>query len=463
MKKLYFLIVLFSLSGTLISQTSSLLLSENFTGLNNGSLTNGNGGWVNTGADNRVQVASSTPLFFASVVTGLQYVNTVKSGNADDPYKLFAGNQTIPASANTVVYLSFVVRVANAASTVSAGNSTKAVLALGNNGANNRLSFFIANNGNGSNNLKFGIDKNGQNGASFASGAYSFGTAHLIVIKYVYVAGNNNDLMYMWVDPTSVFNGELPANTAAVTINSGGDNQTVLNSIGFEQSNSGATASFDALRVSYAISANGSTATTNGSAAWTVLAPGSSPLPVRFGSLHAKLVNNAAEISWETYSEENISHYEVQRSSNGQDFSNAGLVLSQNVAEKNSYSFTDNRPLQGKNYYRVRSVDIDGKYLYSVVVIIHTGVNETNNTLQVYPNPVKGSSVNVQFSGMEKGTYTVQLFNMSAAPVYKQQLNYTGGVYSQQLKLPETLKQGVYTMLITNGSVKMVKSITVLN
>jgi Secretion system C-terminal sorting domain len=455
------LIVLGTNSG--FSQSGSLLFNENFTGLNDGDLGSANGNWNNRQNQNRVQVASTSSLFHPLVISGSQYVNIKKLSNGDDPYKLFSNNLSIPATANTVVYLSFLVKVNNPAFTTSAGNSTQVVLALGDNGSNNRLGFFIGNDGNGTNNLKFGIKKSGNNSATYAGGSYAFGATHLVIIKYVYVSGNNNDLMYMWVNPTSsIFGGELPVSSAVLSVNNGSDNQTVLNSVGFEQSNNGADAFFDCLKISYAVSTNGSSGTANGASAWSILSPGTVVLPVKFGAISAKPIRDAIKIEWETFSDESTGYYEVQRSFNGQDFKTIGYVNSRNSVERSLYESIDDKPLRGTNFYRLHSVGIDGASVYSVVLKITTG-QVTESGMNLFPNPVKGGQLSLQLSNLSDGIYSVQVFDLAGTMVHKQSIRYSGATFTQTIKLPETIKEGNYSIIVTNGNTRMYKSITLVN
>lgn len=79
--------------------------------------------------------------------------------------------------------------------------------------------------------------------------------------------------------------------------------------------------------------------------------------------------------------------YEVERSSDAIVFSKIGEVAGRNLAD---YDFTDyNLPPAGIVYYRLKMIDIDGKFSYSKVIPIRLNNNFFN--AQVYPNPTKGN------------------------------------------------------------------------
>ncbi|TRX57710.1 hypothetical protein FNH22_14965 [Fulvivirga sp. M361] len=91
-------------------------------------------------------------------------------------------------------------------------------------------------------------------------------------------------------------------------------------------------------------------------------------------------------LNWRTASEWNNDYFEVQRSDNGLDFSEIGLVGgSGTVQETISYQFIDTSPLNGINYYRLKQYDFDGAFEYSPVIRSFFDTNRTG--IHVFPNP----------------------------------------------------------------------------
>ena len=94
-------------------------------------------------------------------------------------------------------------------------------------------------------------------------------------------------------------------------------------------------------------------------------------LPVRMASLKGHIVKNKTLLQWETYSETNNKGFEIQKSADGQLFSQIGFVDGKgNSTTKNSYQFTDPAILQRVQYYRLRQTDYNGRVAYSQVVKI---------------------------------------------------------------------------------------------
>jgi hypothetical protein len=119
-----------------------------------------------------------------------------------------------------------------------------------------------------------------------------------------------------------------------------------------------------------------------------------STLPVKFASFTATLNshNNKADLRWTTASEINVSHFVVERSTDGSDYSDAAVVFAYgNATDMTTYNYSDNlnNVQSGIVYYRIRSVDVDGKIMYSETRIIRIS-KQTDNaiTIVTFPNPV---------------------------------------------------------------------------
>lgn len=94
-----------------------------------------------------------------------------------------------------------------------------------------------------------------------------------------------------------------------------------------------------------------------------------STLPVAFVSFNGKLQGTNAVLTWTTSSEIENAGYEVQKSLDGTNFSAIGFVKGAgNSTMINNYSFTDTKVGNGTNYYRLKQIDVDGRYKYSSTI-----------------------------------------------------------------------------------------------
>jgi len=114
-------------------------------------------------------------------------------------------------------------------------------------------------------------------------------------------------------------------------------------------------------------------------------------LPVVWGEFNALAKNNnRVNLNWSTLQENNVSHYTVEYSANGRDYTSIGTVAAAgNTTNVTNYSFVHNTPdVQKTNYYRIRQSDLDGKTAYSVIRPVRFSKG-TVAPILVTPNPVR--------------------------------------------------------------------------
>ena len=118
------------------------------------------------------------------------------------------------------------------------------------------------------------------------------------------------------------------------------------------------------------------------------------PLPVKLVSFNANLDPDQSRVNltWITATEINANHFVVERSTDGSNFSEIGIVFAfGNTTEQKNYQLSDkiNSLNAAVIYYRLRQVDIDGKAEYSATRLVRIG-KEAENTISIltYPNPV---------------------------------------------------------------------------
>lgn len=130
-------------------------------------------------------------------------------------------------------------------------------------------------------------------------------------------------------------------------------------------------------------------------------------LPVSFGALTAAHENKVTSISWNTETEINVSHFNVQKSNNGSDWKTIGTVDAKNISTGAKYHFVDNSSSLTLSYYRLQLVNLDGSSDYSSVVILRGSVIKQIDLLS---NPARGT-VNININSSEATTYRLELFS----------------------------------------------------
>jgi hypothetical protein len=175
----------------------------------------------------------------------------------------------------------------------------------------------------------------------------------------------------------------------------------------------------------------------------------SNPLPITFLPLTVTKKNTVAVLHWATLTEQNNDHFEVQRSVDGISFNTiTNLTAKGNSAAKIEYDFTDNAPLKGTSYYRIKQVDKSGKFTYGNVVSIN--FTTANNTLKLYPNPAK-DIVSFSFYAKAQGLLVANIINARGVIVKAINLYATNGDNNQQISLTG-LSKGNYTIVLKNNN-----------
>jgi hypothetical protein len=115
-------------------------------------------------------------------------------------------------------------------------------------------------------------------------------------------------------------------------------------------------------------------------------------LPITLQSFTTTLNNNnEVNVKWTTATQSNVSHFEVQRSIDGKNFSETGIVFSNgNSTNAVNYSLTDDISSVKANliYYRLCAVDLDGKLQYSDIRTVRISQTAAQSiSIVTYPNP----------------------------------------------------------------------------
>lgn len=149
---------------------------------------------------------------------------------------------------------------------------------------------------------------------------------------------------------------------------------------------------------------------------------------------------NQVELNWNVTSIENTATFEIERANDNNQFIMIGQI---NGSEKLDYSFIDSKPNVGINQYRLKAIDIDGKYNYSEIIKIDftTLKNEIINTLVE-------DNLYINMNAEE----TIAIFNQTGQGVFNQQIK------DGQTKIPLShLSKGIYFVQTQNATYKILK------
>lgn len=178
--------------------------------------------------------------------------------------------------------------------------------------------------------------------------------------------------------------------------------------------------------------------------------PGMNPLAVAFTDVRAIEKNNGVQIEWTNSTEKNIERYVVERSFNGNDFSEIDQKLPvNNQNDKASYTSFDMSPQPAVNYYRVKAIELSGVVSYTKVLKVTLGNRVA--AFSLYPNPATGNTITASFANLAPASYTLKVVNNMGQVLYSKVIKIT-----QQGSVTETLNlsfanPGIYKAILTGG------------
>lgn len=178
-----------------------------------------------------------------------------------------------------------------------------------------------------------------------------------------------------------------------------------------------------------------------------------SPLPIMLIYFSATLNETSVDLKWATESELNFDHFEIEKSTDGKKFKKLVHVNGHGTThQKHDYKMADDHPVIGKNYYRLKSVDTDGRV--EVFQIVEADYNAEKKAF-VYPNPLGGQNLHIDlnFEAPEQSRITI-------TDVLGEVKFYTTTSESQNL-LTNTLASGIYLLTVANGSFSHISRIVV--
>jgi zinc metalloprotease ZmpB len=168
-------------------------------------------------------------------------------------------------------------------------------------------------------------------------------------------------------------------------------------------------------------------------------------VPVHFIRFDAVKQVSKTRINWTVANETHTRFYTIERSSDGVSFTGiANINASGNLQTEHSYSINDNRPLAGKNYYRIKETALDGSVSHTNIALVHFAEPAW---AEIYPNPVT-DILNI-YTAAKSGVVTV--YKTNGAMVLSKTFNQSSASSGSYIAIPVTaLPAGMYQVRITS-------------
>ncbi len=182
-------------------------------------------------------------------------------------------------------------------------------------------------------------------------------------------------------------------------------------------------------------------------------------VPVTFTSVKAYRKDAKIKVEWNVENEINVKQYEVEKSLSGNQFNIIAVKkATANNGATAGYNISDENPVNGYNYYRIRSVDHDGKVQYSPVVKVLVE-KEKEAGIAIYPNPITNGVINLQLTNQPAGEYGIKLYNKLGQVILSKKVQRSEGNSTEKINWDFNLAHGMYHLevLFPDGSKKIIK------
>jgi len=182
-------------------------------------------------------------------------------------------------------------------------------------------------------------------------------------------------------------------------------------------------------------------------------------MPVTLTSFNAKLENKSVILNWSTTQEKNFNHFLIERSVDGKEFKQAALVFADDNGQMSKeYGYKDglNNISKGIVYYRLKMVDIDGKFKYSSTRVIRLDEQTNQTSIAAYPNPARNDLRITVPNSWQDQKVVFDLYNVNGQ-IVKHIVNSRAG-QTENVNVSD-IAEGLYIVKVMKGEETAVQRI----
>lgn len=180
---------------------------------------------------------------------------------------------------------------------------------------------------------------------------------------------------------------------------------------------------------------------------WWAIASAANPLPVVLLSFNAECFNKNVSLSWATASELNNNYFDLEKSTNGINFSLLKRVTgSGTINSLTHYEYVDRAPEKTKLFYRLKQTDFNGETEDLKTISINPC---DNKSAEIVSAAQSGSVLKIVASVSDNGVYNINIIDNSGKLITKTVLSFTSGI--NEISLNSHLAKGLYMININNG------------
>lgn len=170
-------------------------------------------------------------------------------------------------------------------------------------------------------------------------------------------------------------------------------------------------------------------------------------IPLRLVDFLGTRQQNTIQLTWITEAEQQVKGFVVEKSVDGRNFTDFDFVPARNLPTQQTYRLNDDSPIETTVYYRLRMVDLDGKFTYSRVLVFRPD----RANWSIFPNPAK-STIWVSADASYPRGIDMQILDVSGRVVVNRRLPALVRGESIPVALPGNLARGFYQVRMVSGT-----------
>jgi SdrD B-like domain/Secretion system C-terminal sorting domain len=186
-------------------------------------------------------------------------------------------------------------------------------------------------------------------------------------------------------------------------------------------------------------------------------------LPLIINQFNGNYADGIIQLAWSSYSEINIEHFDIERSTDGNSFRQVGRVntLSGQLNSNANYTYMDITAQRGTNFYRLAIVDNNGNYTYSKTIMVTVDVKGIS-VMIVYPNPFS-KRVQIRVTADKAEKVAINIINSNGILMSTQNAQTVVGDNNIPINKVDALPGGVYYIEVVSSTRSLKTKVMKLN
>jgi hypothetical protein len=186
-------------------------------------------------------------------------------------------------------------------------------------------------------------------------------------------------------------------------------------------------------------------------------------LPFVINQFNGNYSDGLIQLAWSSYTEINIDHFDVERSTDGINFRQIGKIntVSRQLNSNANYTFLDITAQRGSNYYRLSMVDDNGNYTYSKTIMVTVDIKGIS-VMVVYPNPFS-KRVQIRVNADKAEKVAINIINSNGVLMSTQEAQTQVGDNNITINKVDALPGGVYYIEVVSSTRSLKTKVMKLN